>query len=364
MKHLRGFVLVWGLLWTLAAPAAEVRDLYEAEVPVADQQVEARQAAIRAGLAEVLVRATGYSGMAQDPALADLLDNAPRYLQQYRYRAAPPTTLPMPDGTVTPWVLWMSFDANNLHQLLRERGKPVWGKARPLLLVWLAVEDGTGRRLVGAAESGLEQYALEAAARRRGLPLRLPLLDLEDRARVSAGDVWGGFHDTVTSASARYNPQAVLIGRLYRDSRDGWRARWTLRVGDEVMNWDSTAGDPASALALGVDGSADTLSLRFAQVGAAGASADIVTLRITDVSSLAAYARVLTYLRSLNGVTDVQVEQVGPTVLTCRLSMEVATAAVVRTIGLGTTLAAVPVVPVAGAPLTQPPAELNYRLMP
>lgn len=362
MKHLRGLTLIWGLLWALTATAAEVRDLYEAEVPVADQQEPARQQAIRAGLTEVLVRASGYSGIAQDPALADLLDNAPRYLQQYRYRAAAAVPSPTPGQTATPWVLWMSFDATTLQQLLRARGKPVWGKARPLLLVWLAVEDGAGRRLVTAAESGMERQALEAAARRRGVPLRLPLLDLEDRSRVSLGDVWGGFHDAVTIASARYQPQAVLIGRLYRDGREGWRGRWTLRVGDEVMNWDSAAGDAASALALGVDGSADTLSLRFAQVGV-GESADILTLRITEVASLADYARVLAYLRSLNGVTDVQVEQVGPTVLTCRLSIEVGPPAIVRTIGLGTTLAAVTAPPVPGPQAVQPPGELNYRLL-
>lgn len=134
-------------------------------------------------------------------------------------------------------------------------------------------------------------------------------------------------------------------------------------MGAEVMNWDSTAADPATALALGVDGSTDTLSLRFAQVGVGG-SADILTLRIADVGNLADYARVLAYLRSLNGVADVQVERVGASELTCRLSVEVAASAVVRTISLGNTLAVVNVAPVAGATAGQPPAELNYRLLP
>lgn len=337
-----------------AAPAAEVRDLYEAEVVVADQQAEARQQAMRDGLAEVLVRATGYSATAQDPALADLLGNAPRYVQQYRYRTVPAT-----DTMPAALALWMSFDANTINQSLRERGQPVWGSARPLLLVWLALETGSERRLVSAAES-VGWSSLETAARRRGLPLRLPLLDLEDQARVTAADVWGGFQETVLNASARYQPQAVLLGRLYHDRQGVWHARWTLRVGEEALHWDNTGAVPDEVLTAGVESSADALAARFAQVGALNSGTQL-SLRISDVNSLADYARLLSYLNSLSGVSAVQVTVVESRTVSCRLTLEVGPDAVARTIGLGTTLAAMPAAVPAADPLSP---ERQYRLLP
>ncbi len=361
MKRFPLYTLLLVLLFTGSAMAAEVRDLYEAEVPVADQQGEARQAAMRTGLAEVLVRVTGYSAVAQDPALADLLDNASRYVQQYRYRTLTPAPVTDPAAPPPPTLaLWLSFDANTINQALRSRGQPVWGSARPLLLVWLAVESGTERRLVAAAESGNHQ-ALELTARRRGVPLRLPLLDLEDQARVTAADVWGGFAEPVMAASARYQPQAVLIGRLYHDRQGGWHGRWTLRVGDEAMNWDSSGTTPDAVLALGVEGSADALAMRFSQI-VDPERGSVLSLRVDDVRTLADYARLLSYLDALSGVTAVQVTEVEPQTVTCRLTLEMGAGAVARTIGLGSTLAAV-----AGGVTPPPgelPLELHYRLLP
>jgi hypothetical protein len=361
MKRFPLYTLLLVLLFAGSAMAAEVRDLYEAEVPVADQQGDARQEAMRAGLAEVLVRVTGYIAVAQDPALADLLDNASRYVQQYRYRALTPAPVTDPAAPPPPTLaLWMSFDANTINQALRSRSQPVWGSARPLLLVWLAVESGSERRLVAAAESASHQ-ALELTARRRGVPLRLPLLDLEDQARVTAADVWGGFAEPVMAASARYQPQAVLIGRLYHDRQGGWHGRWTLRVGDEAMNWDSGGTTPDAVLALGVEGSADALAMRFSQI-VDPERGSVLSLRVDDVRTLADYARLLSYLDALSGVTAVQVAEVEPQTVTCRLTLEMGAGAVARTIGLGSTLAAV----AGSAPLPpgELPLELHYRLLP
>jgi hypothetical protein len=342
------------MLLVLVGGAVTVEDvcvLFVAVVVVDVQQAEARMQAMRDGLAEVLVSATGYGASAQDPGLADLLDNAPRYVQQYRYRTVRAT-----DTTPATLALWMSFDAKAINQSLRERGQPVWGSARPLLLVWLALETGSERRLVSAAES-VAWPALETAARRRGLPLRLPLLDLEDQARVTAADVWGGFQETVVTASARYQPQAILLGRLYHDRQGGWHARWTLRIGEEVLHWDNTGAVPDEVLTAGVESSADALAARFAQVGAVGGGTQL-SLHISDVNSLADYARLLRYLSSLSGVSAVQVTAVQGGTVSCRLTLEVGPDAVARTIGLGTTLAALPGM---AEPLS---LERQYRLLP
>ena len=44
-----------------------------------------------------------------------------------------------------------------------------------------------------------------------GLPIALPLLDLEDMTAVTFADVWGGFDEPVQRASTRYRADATLI---------------------------------------------------------------------------------------------------------------------------------------------------------
>ena len=260
-----------------------------------------------------------------------------------------------------PLQLWMAFDPVGIDQALRARHQPVWGRARPLVLVWLAVDDGNGsRHLVSASDGSDESQALEDEAKLRGLPLRLPLWDLEDQSKVAVADVWGGFQDTLLAASARYSPQAVLIGRLYRDAQGMWHAGWTLRVGEDSTTWNNDGSTPAQVLTAGVDATTDSLSLRFAQVGDVGGGSSIL-LNVADIHDLAGYTRVLYYLKSLNGVTDVQVDEVKPGTVTYRLALHVEQKGIIRTIGFGSTLEA------ASGPVPQPgsqQAEFFYRLLP
>ena len=76
------------LLFLCFGPAAAEQpgDLYAAEVAVADEGSEARNAALSKMLADVLVRVSGNAGVAGMPAARDLLGSAPSLVQQYRYR--------------------------------------------------------------------------------------------------------------------------------------------------------------------------------------------------------------------------------------------------------------------------------------
>jgi len=69
---------------------------------------------------------------------------------------------------------------------------PIWGKQRPSTLVWLVVEDEGGRRLIGTDEESEYLSVLKERASVRGIPMLIPLLDLEDNARLKPSDVWGG----------------------------------------------------------------------------------------------------------------------------------------------------------------------------
>jgi hypothetical protein len=126
------------------------------------------------------------------------------------------------------------------------------------------------------------------------------------------------------------------------------------------MYWDNGGATPDEVLAAGVEGSADALAMRFSQVVELDGGS-VVTLHVRDVNTLADYARLLQYLGALSGVTAVQVSEVEPRAVTCRLALEANPAALARTIGLGSTLA----VAAAGSLPPDPlHTELHYRLLP
>jgi len=74
----------------------------------------------------VLVRVTGRRSAADDPALAPLVGNARRYVQQYRGT---------PDNQV-----WVSFDGPAIERWLTQNGQPLWGHERPTTFVWLTAQ--------------------------------------------------------------------------------------------------------------------------------------------------------------------------------------------------------------------------------
>ena len=65
-------------------------------------------------------------------------------------------------------------------------------------------------------------------ARRRGIMLTFPLMDLED-GHLSATDLWGRFWTAIMQASRRYARDLVLLGRVAANSGGVWSSHWELK---------------------------------------------------------------------------------------------------------------------------------------
>lgn len=350
-------VLVWlGLVGAAGAQAAEAQGLYEAEVPVQGQGTAEREEALRRALAQVLVKLSGDRAAPKKPALAGLLKEASRYVQQYRYRtiAAEPSS----SGELR---LWARFDGEAVEGALRGEGVPVWGRTRPALLVWLAVEDANGRRLVGADSAADAAAALREAAQRRGLPLLLPRLDAEDQGRLRPDDLWSADPGVVLNASARYQAEAVLAGRMREERLGVWAARWTLHHAGSAGEWTS-GGALAEVVEAGVDGAADRLASRLA-ASADGVGRTSATLVVSDIHSVESYARTVEYLTGLSVVARVEVIRVQGASVTFRLDLHGDPRTLEQAIALGSVLTAAPVMPLAG-PASGGESVLSYRLLP
>ena len=334
----------FALTFSLNSDAAEVEGLYETEVLVTSQGRDERNAAIRVALDEVLIRVSGDRNTPRLEALQGLYKRSLQLVQQYRYRALPRVVGQRGDvvGGLSQ-VLWVSFDAAAIDQALRKASVPLWGQVRPATLVWVVVEDGGVRSLMGADSLSQSKQVMQQQAERRGLPLFVPLWDLEDQVALRFTDVWGNFQDAILRASARYATEAILVGRLYRQTGGIWESRWTLYQGGETAHWSLSSPSENEVLSAGVDGVADHLGRRFAKVFDESQSGRIKVM-VKDLKTLEDYARTAQFLQSLDVVTAMQVESVVGETVTFDLQVRGNSEGLAQTIGFGRTLADVPAV--------------------
>lgn len=301
----------------VAAEAATVENLLRVDVPVEDQSTELREEAFRAGLATVVVRLTGRSGLAQSAVVEKLRENAARYVQRFQYQR---------EAEVLQ--LQITYYGEALRKALVESGTPIWEANRPPVLVWLAVEGRGGRVIVGADQADESRRLLERAALRVGVPLEFPRLDDTDRSRVTSSDIWGGFTDPIVRASQRYDTPLIWIGRLEQRS-GGWTSRWRLVTGESGSAWTSSGGTAAAALEQSAASLASRLVGQYAVLPDLDAG-NRLRLHVRDVDSARRYAELEAYLASLGGVADVRLLSVDGDEASYRLTLEVPVARVVR----------------------------------
>lgn len=325
--------------------AEVVKGLYEAKVPVNSQSKEERQQALQTALTEILVRVSGRQEVASGlplPEIETALMHPARYTQQYRYQRV---TIPAEvEGTEpqTGQVLWAKFDQAAIDELLHRSGLAVWGHTRPVTLVWLAIDDRGQRFLVSNNDAHMARQILMTKAERRGVPLRLPLMDLTDHATVRISDVWGNFEENIMKASSRYQPEGILVGQVYQGFNGFWHGRWTLHLQGRRFQWSKQGAVLAEVLDPGIDATADTLGQHFAQYNQAGTDNSSVLIEVNDVRGLPDYNRVTAYLQSLSSVSVVEPSLVNPSQVLFRLKAQAGRLGVAQSISLGHVLVAEP----------------------
>lgn len=322
-----------------SAQAIRVPGLYEAEVSVAAQDDSSRLEATRQAMRLVLVKLTGDRNAGGRMALEPVIRGADKYVQQYRYlETAVEMTDPSSDRSLL--TLRIQFDEARLNSALRGLGIQIWGRERPSILVWVAMEQMNIREILKPEAHPEYVSAMYDTAKARGAVLMFPLFDLEDTTALRASDIWGGFKGPVLSASARYFPDTILSGRIESPLPGIWEGRWTLYIKDSVYNWSTEASYPEGVLAEGIDHVVDRLAAQFVQDSQLAESAE-TELRVIDVFTLDHYARVLDYLGSLSPVIRTHVAEVIPGTVVLRITAYGGDRSLFQAINLGRTLEAV-----------------------
>lgn len=273
-----------------AHPVSVVPWLYEVAVPVASQAPAERSRASRDALLVMLSRTTGLAHVPRSELIKTALDNAESFYTSFGFTQTP-------EGDLE---LVVQFDPQAILELQKRAALPIWRSARERIVAWLVLDQNGVRTLVGAAAADPLVGALTQRARERGVDLSLPLLDLEDQLQVTPAVVWGQLAQVLEPASTRYGADALLVGRLAAtaaaDGSELWQADWELWLDNEVVPFETAAGDLAAQGSQIVDLIADELAARNAVLGT---RSDQLQLAVSGIRNAADYAGLLDYLEGL-----------------------------------------------------------------
>ncbi|HBX26125.1 MAG TPA: hypothetical protein DEF72_01705 [Gammaproteobacteria bacterium] len=117
----------------------------------------------------------------------------------------------------------VDIDVIGLKTRLETAGIDLWESERPEFLIWATEERGLERLMIGQEPNRIVER-LMAASGRFGVPMRRPLMDLEDTLALSPAEIWGEFAGAVNNASSRYGIKHVLVigDRPERQSMKYW----------------------------------------------------------------------------------------------------------------------------------------------
>lgn len=279
------------------AHAEKMRDLYTASWPVDDQSEKARNRALSNAFSQVLVRASGHKKVLNSSAIKSSLSDAGSFMRLYSYKK-----LSLEEQRIykKPLLLKVNFEPNAISDLLKSAGQPIWSDNRPSGVYWILVDDGS-RKIAADGQDG-EAIAARRAATNRGLPIVLPLMDLEDKGAVSASDISGKFLEPLKKASKRYGSDYVALGTVTK-AAGGWSGNWVVDLGNDTMRFTTKGNSSSVAVSKMIDRVANKLANRLAVVLNGQAQTDY--LLVDGLYDLESYAKAQSILKNVSMVKNV-----------------------------------------------------------
>jgi hypothetical protein len=216
---------------SLVSHAETLSGLYQVREPVNGQSPQEREQATQRALDTLVLRLTGDAKAPQNPGLAAIRKDPQQIISRYGYDAGPPESLKV------------DFDPASTDRALRQAGLALWGSNRPSILGWWLNDSAEGASLVGDGQASA--VPLRRAAQHRGLPLRLPLGDLDEQIVATAPTLEGNDPAPLRAVSQRYAADALLAVHALEEGGQ-WQAKWRLWLGDQREQGSAQGADTAA----------------------------------------------------------------------------------------------------------------------
>ena len=303
-------LILFYFCWLNLASAVEVTDLYQAKIAVESQSSKERSQAIREALKAVVIKVGGQKEALESSEIKRAVRQFNSYLTQYSY-----------ERDEQGLKLIANFNEAKINTLFQQANLPLWGNLRPQIIVWLIEEQGLSRDILPeSADSRLPTDILDFS-QQRGLPLVLPLMDLDDQLSVSTADIWGRFAQEVKLASARYFVDASLVIRISNSSlvvpdetaqtecvgvlcqdTETYVLDWSL-VGERQQFSESYQGENKTVLLN--QALEDVAHVIYQQYASSTDLSNELVIDVANVDTLKTYVNIVQFLEDLSTVESV-----------------------------------------------------------
>lgn len=308
------FVLVL-LLVSSVLYGYTVPNLSKVCVPIAKRSPEAVAQMAPKALAEVLIKMSGNPSVIQLPELQQALQHADQLVQSFGYVSQ------VQDGAAQLYAN-IQFDSAALKQLLHQVHQVVWRADRPITLAWIQIDrrNNNPNPVLANDEQSPMIMVLKQTAEHLGLPLILPLMDIQDQNYIDTADGVPFDHEKLLEASKRYQSSSVLGGKITIAADGSWRGQWLYVLNGQSHQWD-TVGQTQQEMIQQVMNDVDSVMSSTLAVRDNEKLQSTVTLHILDVIDLNAYALIIQHLKQLSVVAHVGVSQLDGSTMKLTLSV-------------------------------------------
>lgn len=301
------FALLFLAVLVLPVQAATVNDLYRTQVTLIGSDQQADQAAREQGLANVLVKISGNTDILNNATIKTAITNSGRYVSQLGYSQV--------DGQRA---IDLSFDKNQIKQLLIKSKASIWKDQRPNILVWMVDNDGQQRNILWDQSTNALVNDTKQAADSRGLPLTFPVGDITDETAVNASDLWGGFIDPIAVASTRYHADGLLLVKAQQQPDGNVSLNWQfypqqpskIATAEVQPITGTTSGTLAQSSNKMINQVTDYLANKYAVVlgGVAGGKVNIEVDNIQSTENFFALEKMLNGLTTVNSANAMRIK--------------------------------------------------------
>ena len=299
-KLILTLVALGGLVF-LSAEAVPVKTLYQGNIPVANQSQQAFKQALPQAFVQVLQKVSGNAAVASLPAIQTQMSQANALVKSYRYV-----------NQNNQLMLQVQFDSNAVKRSLRAANQAVWGDNRPLTLAWVVVQPNQAAPEILASDNDDPlAVTLNLAASNRGLPILLPMMDINDLNSVTSQDLISLDPQAIIQASKRYHASDILAGKVIQQANGTWEGEWMYVLNNQYLRWQTQGPTAQDVLTDGVQRMSAELAARYAILQNSAMMVP-VTIDVRNVDGLNDFAAVVKYLRALTPVDKVNVSNVDP----------------------------------------------------
>ncbi len=284
-------------LLCFSVQAVEIQNLYQSSVQVKDKSRQARIEAGQDALTCVIKKLTGVDNTQSHKLVRQALRDYSEYLTKYEY-------VENSEGELKASFL---FDETKMNQLVRDANWPFWGNRRPQIVLWMVIEDNQTREFVTRESYPQLERLIYDKATEWGLPILVPLLNLQDRLQVGVPEVWANFSEPVENASKRYGAERVITARIFQQpASSSWMLEW--RYTDALyFEPQQLVGDKQVIISQMVENLAHSLLEEFSISNSSIAELKTDTITIRNLRNFKEIELAKRRLQSISSIKDVDI---------------------------------------------------------